>query len=171
MAIPDAVQPVEARHLLTQTITRPFTTITTVVTLGGSSPSESTPPPVFTPSPTPEPQPPTGTAPVVPASSSSSLTPDQIGAILGSVLGFVAFLLLVCCCLSIRRRRLIARYESDSMTETEVVIEDVYTADTWTRRGPTVVPPAPAIPPTPRRSAYNYRHTRNPQIRGVRRYP
>jgi hypothetical protein len=44
--------------------------------------------------------------------------------------------------------------------------------DPWVRQGPTVVPPPPRFPPTPRfNPSMQFRHTRNPQIRGVKRYP
>ncbi|KAM7184479.1 hypothetical protein V8F20_012218 [Naviculisporaceae sp. PSN 640] len=168
----DVQREVEVRQgrVITQVIDRPSTTFTTYVTLGGGPP----PPPTTQP---------TTTAPgishdaptVAPVPSTTpQLTNEQIGAILGSVFGFVLLLLLLCTCLSLKRRRRMMMYDSSSTSEEEVV--QVFRGqgqmgDPWRRpaRVPGLVPPPTRIPPTPRHTPY--RQTRHVQIRGVRRYP
>ncbi|KAK0747229.1 hypothetical protein B0T21DRAFT_279372 [Apiosordaria backusii] len=56
----------------------------------------------------PPPPPPPAAAPAAtlpPAPSSGTLSPEQLGALLGSVLGFAFLVLVLCCCLSCHRRR------------------------------------------------------------------
>ncbi|KAK0667936.1 hypothetical protein QBC41DRAFT_131530 [Cercophora samala] len=90
----------EAR-VITQIITRASTTITTLVTLGDPTavadmaPTEGPPPP----------PPAAAAATLPPAPSSGTLSSGQLGALLGSVLGFAFLVLVICCCLSCRRRR------------------------------------------------------------------
>ncbi|KAK3681733.1 hypothetical protein B0T22DRAFT_494726 [Podospora appendiculata] len=180
MDTPPILEPRQGR-VITQIITRPYTTITAYVTLGGSDepPAAATPTP-FTPQPTPNGvggggggggDGGTSSAPVVPTtSSSSSLSAEQVGTIVGSVLGFFVLLFVVCCCLSLRRRRIqerIAWERAGSYTTDDSYVE---IQDTWTRpvQQPGLVPPPPRFPPT--RYA-PYRHTRHPQIPGVRQYP
>lgn len=166
---------IEARQgrVITQTIVRPTTTFTAYVTLGSGPPGPGSPhvPPttsVWQPAPTIVPAAPT-------SSSSSQLTSEQIGAILGSVFGFILLLLILCTCLSLRRRRRIQMYSSSTSSEEEVIeVVAGPGGDPWTRRPggtrlPGVVPPPTRIPPTPRHTTY--RQTRHAQIRGVRRYP
>lgn len=191
--------PVAARqeHIITQTITRPFTTITALVTLGPADPTSTSSFPTTT---TAEPTTATSstspsTVPVAGAtnpSTSSSLTPTQLGAILGSVLGTaVLLLLLIWFYASMRRRaqqprrvRMVSDdMESETSSETAAEMRMAGGAgyrrsamagagDPWVRQGPTVVPPPPRFPPTPRfNPSMQFRHTRNPQIRGVKRYP
>ncbi|KAK3368368.1 hypothetical protein B0H63DRAFT_455147 [Podospora didyma] len=170
MAIIKTYLHIEVREprVITQTITRPTTTYTALVTLGDG---------FNEPTPTAIPPPPNGaSSTVVAISTSPGLSSEQIGAIVGSVVGFVVLLFCICCCLSIRRRRIQAMAMSyPSETEIEVVIDDQYRpVDPWDRqprRGPIVVPPAPRYPPTPRHTPYTVHHTRSPQIKGVRRYP
>ncbi|KAK3302724.1 uncharacterized protein B0T15DRAFT_497178 [Chaetomium strumarium] len=179
-------------RVVTQTLTRPSTTITAVVTLGSEPAIISTLSP-NSPTIIPTPTSTTSTAPVGPATP-SSLTNSQLGAILGSVLGF-AFLVLLfcCCCLSCRRRRPpldttytdYAEYESDAVQQQQQQQEAARTwnnyYDYWDRRRVatgtwTTRPPPVRFPPTPRYYAhagpYHYRQTSEPQIPGpgVRRY-
>lgn len=178
----DPARGLEVRtRLITQTLTRPSTTITTVVTLGGGPTIAPTPTTISTTS-SPFPA---GTITPAPA---SALTPQQLGAILGSVLGLAFIILVLCCCISVRRRReQTIRYAREhdeygygggySVSET-----DVFQAERW-RSAPvwnlyrgrgatgtwTTVPPPVRFPPTPRHTPYS--QTREEQIRGVRRYP
>ena len=90
-------------RVLTQTITRPSTTIVTYVTLGGPYPEhfESTPTPTPTTAaviPPPEPEP-TEDAQGSIYGSDGSLSNAEIGAILGSVIAFVALLLIAWQCI------------------------------------------------------------------------
>lgn len=176
----DLRRDLEARQgrVITQTIVRPTTTFTTYVTLGIGPPGQTPePPPVTTPIPQPAPT----VVVLAPANSSSSdLTSEQLGAILGSVFGFIFLLLVLCACLSLRRRGRRARtyYSSSESSEDDRVyeVQPGPVVDPWTKRRPPpgtrmpgVVPPPVTIPPTPRHSTY--RQTRQTQIRGVRRYP
>ncbi|KAK3934444.1 hypothetical protein QBC46DRAFT_79212 [Diplogelasinospora grovesii] len=166
--------------VVTQLITRPYTTITALVTLGGGpTPDPSTLPTVAATTTSPVDNAPT--APIVettPTSSgSSSLNQDQIGAILGSVVAFVVLVLIAWYCLSMRRRRRIAAmYDESEGSTVEVQYYEVHPGgDPWNRpghgTGPRIVPPPPRFPPTPRYTYTQYRQTRQPQIPGVRRYP
>lgn len=169
----DAQREVEVRQgrVITQVIVRPSTTFTTYVTLGGGPPPPPTTEPttttheVFHDAPTIAPAP----------STSPQLTNEQIGAILGSVFGFILLLLLLCTCLSLRRRRRMMMMYDSSSTSSEEVVEVIrgqgHMRDPWRRqtRMPGLVPPPVMIPPTPRHTPY--RQTRHVQIRGVRRYP
>ncbi|KAK4234224.1 hypothetical protein C8A03DRAFT_38018 [Achaetomium macrosporum] len=173
----EILQGLEARQtrVVTQTLTRPSTTITAVVTLG-SGPSTSTLSPNVPTSTS------TSTGPVAPVSSTSSaLTSQQLAAILGPVLGFAFLVLLLCCCLSCRRRRQQTEStyvdEYDNASESAVV-QQAGTWNGWDRRRVatgtwTTKPPPVWFPPTPRYSytPYQYRQTSEPQIPGVRRYP
>ncbi|KAK3322959.1 hypothetical protein B0H66DRAFT_555572 [Apodospora peruviana] len=167
-------------RVVTQTVTRPSTTFTAYVTLGSGPASDNTVLPAPAPIPTttaleePAPTTPTTVVPA-PSSSSTTLTSDQIGIILGSVFGFIFLLLAVCTCLHVQRRRRRVYYDSET-SEDEVIEVTVGGGgggggDPWNRPGrmPGLVPPPTRIPPTPRHTTY--RQTRNPQIRGVQRYP
>ena len=186
----------ETPRVVTQTITRPSTTITALVTLGSDSgpdsgpgsgsgcncnPAGSTGPAatLATGGPTSTS---TGAALPVTPSANGGLSDAAVGAIVGSVIGFVVLvLLIVCCCLSLRRRRgsvlerstLSSRSSetSSSWTPTEVAVEDTWRARQAeaARPGPTVGPQPPRFPPTPLFGGY--RTTQHTQIKGVRRYP
>ncbi|KAM7212216.1 hypothetical protein V8F06_012389 [Rhypophila decipiens] len=171
---PDVQEGVEVRQgrVITQTIAWPSTTFTTYVTLGGGPP---VPPTVGPPTTTTEILQAAPTLAPAP-STSPQLTSEQIGAIIGSVLGFFLVLLIWCTCLSLRRRRRVFVYDSSSTSDTEVPVVQVipghgHVGDPWRRptRMPGLVPPPTRIPPTPRHTPY--RQTRHTQIRGVRRYP
>lgn len=172
--------------VVTQIITRPYTTITALVTLGPGAPTSTAPQTTISTSTAASAS--TTTAIVaVPGSSeasSSTLTHAQLGAILGSIFGAILLILLVWYCVNQRRGfdardvRYVRSEESVTSSETvEVTMTGAGGArrtapqDPWVRRGPeiTVVPPPPRFPPTPRYTPY--RQTRAPQIRGVRRYP
>lgn len=87
---------IEERQLrvITQTLTRPSTTITTLVTLGLSGNADfATPTPELPPPPPPPAAPSAQTNP-----TSSVLTNEQLGAILGSVLGFLVIVVPLCYC-------------------------------------------------------------------------
>ncbi|KAK4450862.1 hypothetical protein QBC34DRAFT_378679 [Podospora aff. communis PSN243] len=75
---------VTAARVITQTLTRASTTITTLVTLG-TGVLDDFPTPTLEPPPPPPPP----AAPAQATSSGSVLTNEQLGAILGSVLGFL----------------------------------------------------------------------------------
>jgi hypothetical protein len=181
-------------RVVTQTITRPYTTMTAVVTLGpGQTTTSIAPQATVTPSGATAPAAPTSSAIAIPGavpSSSSGLTRTQLGAILGSVLGSIALIILLWYCVTQRRReeqarrvRYVVDDESETTSETVEVrpsrprhpmpswIPGVRVPDPWVRAAPGfgVVPPPPRFPPTPRYTPY--RQTRNPQIRGVRRFP
>ncbi|KAL2270578.1 hypothetical protein VTJ83DRAFT_2762 [Remersonia thermophila] len=93
--------------VVTEILTRPYATITTVVTLGGdpSLPTSTTAPTLLPSRSSSESAQAPGTVGPAP---STSLTPAQLGALLGSVLGFT-FLVFLCCytawCRHRRRRR------------------------------------------------------------------
>jgi hypothetical protein len=111
------------------------------------------------------------------------LTHEQLGAIVGSVLGSIVLIILIWYCVAARRRRdethrvrYILSEESETSSDTvEVRMSGAgsrrVAGDPWVRRDPgiSVVPPPPRFPPTPRYTPY--RQTRYPQIRGVKRYP
>ncbi|KAK3358194.1 hypothetical protein B0T25DRAFT_567428 [Lasiosphaeria hispida] len=178
MAIFDIRQVTQAR-VVTQILTRASTTITAVVTLGGG-PVSGIPDPVTTADPAPP-----AAAPPPATSTTSTLTNEQLGAILGSVIGFVVILLPLCyCCL--RRRPAPPRrhmhhwhgdgYDDSSSDDVTEIVVDRQGRDAWAgqrppipvRQGPVLVPAPPRIPPM--RHA-PYRQTRHPQIGGTRRYP
>ncbi|KAH8902530.1 hypothetical protein BR93DRAFT_932106 [Coniochaeta sp. PMI_546] len=171
--------------VVTQIITRPYTTITALVTLGPGDPTSTTP---QTTVPTTTNASASSTSAIVaipgsPDASSSTLTQAQLGAILGSVFGSLLLVLLVWYCVTQKRRsearevRYVLSEESETSSETVEVRNTGaggarrMAADPWVRRDPEirVVPPPPRFPPTPRYTPY--RQTRAPQIRGVRRYP
>ncbi|KAJ9136852.1 hypothetical protein NKR23_g9528 [Pleurostoma richardsiae] len=182
MAILPAPQPAEdlapalaARQggmVLTQVITRPFTTYTYLVTLGDATTVPTTAAPTSA----------STTAVVAPApttSGSGGLSQAEIGAILGSVVAFVLIVLLIWYCMSLRAQAAyrVAALETDSYT-TVYSSETTIVRDPWAREGqprpyqqdgPTLNPPPQRFPPTP--IPPTYRATANPQIRGVRRYP
>ncbi|KAK1828784.1 hypothetical protein QBC39DRAFT_358304 [Podospora conica] len=171
------------RVTVTQIIVRPSTTLTAVVTLGNDLNTQAAAPP-----------PAAETLPtiVAPTTSSQPLTNEALGAILGSVFGFL-FIVLPLAYICLRRptwrRRRYREWSSsssnsgDSRTSTEM-------SENRPRRGPRGPPPRdprgdprmrmPApfmpvlIPPParipPKRHA-PYRHTSQPQIPGVRVYP
>jgi hypothetical protein len=168
---------VTAARVITQTLTRASTTITTLVTLGTGVFGDIT-------TPTSEPPPPPPPAPPVQATSNGSvLTNEQLGAILGSVLGFLVIVVPLCYCCFRRdpkwrhRRRYYS--DSDSMSSHSGSGDGGGRPrrDPWYRPPvpqvrqqfqPVLVPPPPRIPP--RRYA-PYRQTPQPQIRGTRIYP
>jgi hypothetical protein len=171
---------VTAARVITQTLTRASTTITTLVTLG-TGVLDDFPTPTLEPPPPPPPP----AAPAQATSSSSVLTNEQLGAILGSVLGFLVIVVpLIYCCFRRdpypHRRRRYDYSDSDSMTSHSGSGGggNRRGRDPWARGGgpppmrqpfqPVLVPPPPRIPP--RRYA-PYRQTPQPQIRGVRIYP
>ncbi|KAH6635828.1 hypothetical protein F5144DRAFT_158891 [Chaetomium tenue] len=178
-------------RIITQTITRPFTTITAVVTLGGDSPeptpNNDNPPPSPTSQPPPPPPPPPTDQQITPAAPPSALTPSQLGAVLGSVLGLATLILLICCILSLqRRKRRLEReqndryyYYDDGEGEDDGEMRErgrgrgVAAGAGWhsrSGRGPwTTVPPPVRFPPTPRYTTYS--QTTERQIGGVGRYP
>ncbi|KAB5523069.1 hypothetical protein GE09DRAFT_1229816 [Coniochaeta sp. 2T2.1] len=96
--------------VVTQTITRPYTTITAVVTLGPGS--TSSPPPqatttiisTSTSSPSSTTSSPV-TIPGTPPASSTTLTHAQLGAILGAIFGSILLVILIWYCVSQSRRR------------------------------------------------------------------
>ncbi|TFA98041.1 hypothetical protein CCMA1212_010221 [Trichoderma ghanense] len=87
-------------HILTQTLVRPSTTITTTITLGTIDPSSTE----------------TTTAAAVPLPVSphhhSGLSGGQVGAILGSVVGIVVLLLIIGFCY-VGRRRMPITYDDE----------------------------------------------------------
>lgn len=158
-------------RILTQTITRPTTTITAIVTLGDGPTSVPTAPTNLPPATTP---------PIGPISPGPppSVTQQQLGIILGTVLGFAFLVLLLFCCLSARwRRRPTIYVEGDEYSESDMVeVEELRRTAAWNRAAGataaeawTTVPPPVRFPPTPRYTPY--RQTRHPQYRGVWRYP
>ncbi|KAL2019045.1 hypothetical protein VTK56DRAFT_10149 [Thermocarpiscus australiensis] len=174
-AYPSALQARQGR-VVTQTLTRPSTTITVAVTLG-DGPTSAPTIAATTPTTPPASPGPAGTEPPSP------FTPQQVGAIVGSILGFASLVLLICCCLSCRRRRRrTAEYEAedddDTVSESDIqVVETLRTTEEAWNNHPrvaapvlwTTVPPPVRIPPTPRHTPY--RQTPDPQIAGVKRYP
>jgi hypothetical protein len=187
-----SLQAARQNPVVTQTITRPYTTITALVTLGPGEPTstaaQTTLPTLTSPSPSSSSS--TAAAVAVPgavSASSSALTQAQLGAIIASVLGSILLIILIWYCVAQQRRRQNepgeVRYVLEDETETSSETAEVMTmpaggrarrmmpADPWARGEPGigVVPPPPRFPPTPRYTPY--RQTRNPQIRGVRRYP
>lgn len=163
--------------VVTQTITRSHTTITAIVTLGGG--------PTLTPTPetTTTSASPTATVPISVTPQSTVLTGAQIGAIAGSVGGFVLLVLLLWYCISTSRLRGGGRTVSSSGDGSSSEDEGMG-YDPWARRrpmppqppptglrrgAPPLVPPPTRIPPTPRYTPY--RQTRHAQFRGVTRYP
>jgi hypothetical protein len=188
-------------RVVTQTLTRPFTTITAVVTLGDGPPPTPTHPP-------PPPPPSHSHAPetIAPAPHAGSLTPPQLGALLGSGFGLAFVALLVCCFISCNRKRQRTTnppeyyYDyDDSLSESEVVQVETMrgTAAGWTLRqnqggrgggwggggagaggtgtGRVVRGAWTTVPPPvrfpPTPRHAGYSQTREQQIGGVRRYP
>ncbi|KAK0738851.1 hypothetical protein B0T18DRAFT_395074 [Schizothecium vesticola] len=165
------------RVTVTQIIVRPSTTLTAVVTLGNDLITQ-------TPAAPPAPVDTLPPSVVVPTTSSQPLTNEALGAILGSVFGFLVIVLpLAYLCLrrpTWRRRR---RYYSSSSSDSGESSTGTEVSET-PRRGPpprgqrggwapqpfmpVLIPPPARIPP--RRHA-PYRHTARPQIPGVRVYP
>ncbi|KAK4202097.1 hypothetical protein QBC40DRAFT_263573 [Triangularia verruculosa] len=142
--LPPALK-VRAVRVITQTITRALTTITTLVTLGDPTAAMD----IAQPTDEPPPPPPPAAAPAAalpPAPSSGTLSPEQLGALLGSVLGFAFLVLVICCCFSCHRRRpqeprfvfdgTSSEY-SGSRSENEVTREYYTSTRDWNRmRGP-----------------------------------
>ncbi|KAG7291257.1 hypothetical protein NEMBOFW57_001269 [Staphylotrichum longicolle] len=97
-------------RIVTQTLTRPSTTITTIVTLGDAPTSapDTTANPSHPPRNQPDATPPTITHP-----HSTTLTSQQLTALLGVLVPITFLLLLLCCCLSLRRRRRRQRAERE----------------------------------------------------------
>ncbi|KAK3905970.1 hypothetical protein C8A05DRAFT_30208 [Staphylotrichum tortipilum] len=149
-------------RVVTQTLTRPFTTITTLVTLGdGPTPFPTTTDPPPTPPPTTTTTAAAAPIPVTP-SPSTSLTPHQLGALLGTILGAAFALLLICLCLTLRRKRHRHHrhrhpydYDGDYYSASESDVVRVRASmSTWPRSGVregtwTAVPPPVRFPPTP----------------------
>ncbi|KAL2131725.1 hypothetical protein VTI74DRAFT_4656 [Chaetomium olivicolor] len=174
MAMVMTVRALEGREprIVTQTITRPSTTIIAVVTLGDG--------PTSAPSPTTAPPSPTPTEPIITSPpSSSTLTPQQLGALLGCILGLAFFIMFICCCFSFRRRPRPPIYEEEyDSSESEVVqVEVLRSSPEWNLNSSgreaegrwATVPPPVHFPPTPR--YMTYWQTREAQIPGVGRYP
>jgi type IV secretory pathway VirB2 component (pilin) len=190
MAILDTTSALELRQgrVVTQTITRPFTTIIAVVTLGDGPTS---PPPALGSSMPTTTTTATPAAPPGPASGgsapSSSITQQQlVGIILGTLLGVLFLVVTIWCTLSWARRRsqeaeYILEEDEYMMREAEVMaeMEEMRRTQAWDRAKAaaatpststwTAVPPPVAFPPTPRHTPY--RQTRHPQFRGTWRYP
>lgn len=172
------------RITVTQIIVRPTTTMTAIVTLGNDQAAQTPAAPPAA----------ADTLPpnvIVPTTSSQPLTNEALGAILGSVFGFLVIVLpLAYLCLrrpAWRRRR---RYYSSSDSGGSTTGTEVEEAPRRGPRGPpptgrdprgqgqwgrmpqpfmpVLIPPPARIPP--RRHA-PYRHTARPQIPGVRVYP
>ncbi|KAB5517444.1 hypothetical protein GE09DRAFT_1066345 [Coniochaeta sp. 2T2.1] len=94
--------------VVTQTITRPYTTITAVVTLGPGSTSSPPPQATTTTIPTSSSSPSSSspvTIPGTPPASSTTLTHAQLGAILASIFGSILLIILIWYCVSQSRRR------------------------------------------------------------------
>jgi hypothetical protein len=178
-------------RVVTQTITRPSTTITTLVTLGGDGPTSTPEPP--TPTPTPDPTTTSLAANPAPLGSTAPLTSEQLAALLGSLLTLTFLLLLLCCYLSVRRRRqALHEYERQFRRRERYAYDDDEDYDgpdgqlrgtaAWNMRAAaggrghgmtgtwTTLPPPVRFPPTPRVTGY-YQQTREAQMDGVRRYP
>lgn len=160
----DERQIVTQARVVTQTITRVSTTITALVTLGPGDSTITTPPAPTAPEIVPAPAP-------AATSSSPALTNEQLGAILGSVLGFLVVVLpiLYCCCCRppVRWRRNRPDYSSSDDESDRVVGIRVMRGRPEPFQ-PVLIPPPPRIPP--KRYA-PYRQTAEPQISGVRSYP
>lgn len=167
----------------TLTVSKPGTTKTTVWTLGQAAPTET--------SATVTEMAPYSTSQAASSSTTDggdSLSQETIGAILGSIVGFVILVLIVWYCLSQAKvRRSQGRHwrggygsttsDSDRSSDSERVRRDE-----WRRRAARGMPQRPpptyggfnlATPPTriPPHVRHNYNATRHPQIRGVTRYP
>lgn len=176
------------RITVTQILVRPSTTMTAIVTLGND---------LITQTPAAPPAAADTLPPnvVVPTTTSQPLTNEALGAILGSVFGFLVIVLpLAYICLRRpawrRRRRHYSSSDSgESSTGTEVEEAPPRRGPRGPRRPPgrdprsqgqgqwgrmpppfmpVLIPPPARIPP--RRHA-PYRHTARPQIPGVRAYP
>ncbi|GAB1319892.1 hypothetical protein MFIFM68171_10102 [Madurella fahalii] len=173
MANPQITPALGARQgrVLTQTITRPTTTIIAVVTLG-DGPTSAPAAPTNLPT--------TTTPPLGPVSPGppSSITQQQLAIILGTVLGFAFLVVLIFCYWSARWRRGATIYvEDDEYSESDMVeAEELRRAATWNRvhgatttEAWTTVPPPVRFPPTPRYTPY--RQTPHRQYRGVWLYP
>ncbi|KAH8898267.1 hypothetical protein GQ53DRAFT_413868 [Thozetella sp. PMI_491] len=169
-------------RVVTQTITRPYTTIIATVTLGGDGyGSTSTPDPTSGAIPTDSTTSTSTLAPVTPTNS-ATLTPDQLGAILGSIFGtlfLVVFFWYYCVVVRRRRRRSYGESDSESSLderERRARMERLYRyramfgPEMVTRPGPALVQPLPRIPPS-RPTPAGYRQTSYPQFRGTYRYP
>jgi len=160
-------QIVTQARVVTQTITRVSTTITALVTLGPGDSTITTPPAPTAPEIVPAPAP----APAA-TSSSPALTNEQLGAILGSVLGFLVVVLPIlycCCCRQPVQWRTNRPDYSSSDDESERVVRHVRVMRPRPEPfHPVLVPGPPRIPP--QRYA-PYRQTAEPQIGGVRIYP
>ena len=186
--------------LRTLTVTRPWTTVVTTITLGAAPPPPSPTGPTAASTLTIDAMaPPYGTAPPANVVRSADLTQDQIGAVIGAVVGAVLLLLVVWYCLSqARLRRVHERrhgrwaddssgdgYGSGSSSESSSSRRRRRRRSNGSRRARQLMPrPPPAAyagrpafnlttPPTtfPPSQRQGYRQTVNPQIRGVKRYP
>lgn len=147
----------QAPHVITQTITKPYTTLITLVTLG-NPPTE---------------------APASDSSSSDSsygeshgLSNGEIGAIIGSSIGFVFLVLLLWwCCTRRRRGPRISQTRSYTTYDTTYIIEDDEEMEHTSRRKPTIPRPPPVaerIPGGPRYPTYRaipIPNPRNPRVR------
>lgn len=112
--------------MVTQTITKPDATLTTIVTLGPGSPTPDAPAP-----------------PVRGATTSDGLTSGQLGIILGCTIGGVALLLLICCCLGKRHQRQTRPNSGSSRTS----LTDSYITYVRPSSRPAVWPQWRSIPP------------------------
>jgi hypothetical protein len=179
----------------TLSLTKPATTRTALVTLGQPAPSDLNSATTTTTTATTEMAPAQTLA--VP-SRNDDLTQEQIGAIVGSIVGVVVLVLIIWWCISqpARYRRRSRRWRDDGYSSegySPSVRSDRVRRDSWARRerrgsrssrmapppGWMPGPPPPAYnlnlnrPPTtfPPSMRQGYRQTPQPQIRGVRRYP
>lgn len=195
MPLIDPMRGLEPRQdpVVTQTITRPYTTITAVVTLGGvgAAAAPSSDPAATTPVVPSSPQGSSSSSsssssslPVTPTGS-SGLTPDQLGAILGSIFGVLVLAGLLWCACSPRmrprpgggrRRRLRSTETSEADLDAErdrLRFRQEHARMMHfampPRPGPVLVPPPARFPPT--RPTPAYRQSSYPQIRDVRLYP
>lgn len=126
-AAPDNPALLAARQdpVVTQTITRPYTTATVLVTLGpGESTTSAAPQTTILPTSTTAYSSSTTTSaavpiPGAPSASSSSLTSAQLGAILGSILGSVLLIFLIW-----YRGTQLRRRENDALWQAHYGLED-----------------------------------------------
>ncbi|KAK4225621.1 hypothetical protein QBC38DRAFT_253970 [Podospora fimiseda] len=85
--------------IVTQIITRATITITAIITLGQEDPTSTIQSTTSTASI------PAGAPPIMAPAPNADLSSEQLGAILGSVLGFAGLVMLLCCCLALQRKR------------------------------------------------------------------
>ncbi|KAI1849060.1 hypothetical protein JX265_011277 [Neoarthrinium moseri] len=141
---------VQRQMVITQTITYPASTLTTVVTLGRGGESTAVLGATTAPA-----------APVSASTSSQGLTPEQIGIIVGCCVGAAVFVVLLwCCCTAVRRRPGSDTSDGDSYYSHDEVRVPVMPEPPrrmrwpeWRTRPPPVVPTYRALPIGPRYTA------------------